>query len=143
MIAQAAGVEHDVSRSQHAIRGGSETILIVEDDDAVRRVLSRTIQRAGYTVFEAANAGEALLVIEEHDGKIDLLLTDVVMPRMSGPQLVARVRRTWPAIRVVYISGYNEARLEEPENAGTYAALLTKPVTSNVLLDCLRDVLGR
>jgi len=125
------------------IGGGSETILVVEDDDPVRRVLVRTLQRAGYAILEAANAGEALLLLEQSAGKIDLLLTDVVMPRMSGPQLVERVRRTWPAIRVVYISGYNDARLDGPEHAGTYEAMLEKPVTREVLLECLRGVFAR
>jgi len=143
MIAKAGVTAPALPRPHEAVRGGSETILIVEDEDPVRRVLVRTVQRAGYTVLEAANAGEALLAIEQQGGKIDLLLTDVVMPRMSGPQLVARVRRDWPAIRVVYLSGYNDARLEQPDQVGSYDALLEKPVPREVLLDRLRDVLDR
>ena len=132
---------HPAVPSPTTSRGGVETILIVEDDDAVRSVLRRTIQRAGYTVLEAGNAGEALLVAEQHQGKIDLMLTDVVMPRMSGPQLVARLRPLRPDMRVVYISGYNDARLESAEHAGTYEVALAKPVNSELLLECLRDVL--
>jgi len=142
-MVEGTAVAREVSTSLPIIGGGSETILVVEDDDPVRRVLVRTLQRAGYAILEAANAGEALLLLEQRAGKIDLLLTDVVMPRMNGPQLVERVRRTWPAIRVVYISGYNDARLEGPEHAGTYEAMLEKPVTREVLLECLRGVFAR
>src|SRR3569833_4155455 len=138
MIAQAGETANALPRPLEAVRGGSETILIVEDEDPVARVLVRTVQRAGYTVLEAANAGEALLVIEQHAGKIDLLLTDVVMPRMRGPQLVARVRRDWPALRVVYLSGYNAARLEQPDQVGSYVVLLVLFVLRVVLLVRLR-----
>jgi PAS domain S-box-containing protein len=134
----------DLDPSQRAMNlRGTETILLVEDDDDVRAVLRKALQRAGYTIIEAKNAGEALLIVEQHEGAIHLMLTDVVMSRMTGPQLVARLRPIRPQMRIVYISGYNDARLDAPEHAGTYEAMLTKPVSNDVLLACIRDVLDR
>lgn len=132
-----------VTRHHTTSTDGVETILLVEDDDAVRGVLRKTLQRAGYDVLEAANAGEALLLVEQRTDRIDLMLTDVVMPRITGPQLAARLRPLRPDMRVIYISGYNEARLGDPEHAGTYDALISKPTTNEVLLSTIREVLDR
>jgi len=143
-MADATLPSDDVDASQRAMSArGTETILLVEDDDDVRAVLRKTLQRAGYTIIEAKNAGEALLVVEQHHDTIHVMLTDVVMSRMTGPQLVARLRPIRPQMRIVYISGYNDARLDGPEHVGTYDAMLTKPVSNDVLLACIRDVLDR
>ncbi len=123
--------------------GGTETILIVEDEDGVRALLRRALRRAGYTLLEASNAGEALLLCEQHVGRIHLMLSDVVMPRMTGPQLVARLRPLRTDMRIIFISGYSEERLDGPEHAATHDGFLAKPVAVEALLRCVREVLDR
>ena len=122
---------------------GTETILVVEDDDEVRAFLRRALQRHGYSVLETNNAGEALLLCEQHEGKIDLLLTDVVMPRMTGPQLAARLRALRPDMRIIYISGYSEERIDGPEYAAIRDGFIAKPMSVDALLQCVRSVLDR
>jgi two-component system cell cycle sensor histidine kinase/response regulator CckA len=116
--------------------GGDETILVVEDEDEVRAFLRRALQRNGYTVLEARNAGEALLLCEQHEDVIHLMVTDVVMPRMTGPQLAARLRPMRPDMRIVYISGYSEDRIEGPHDA-----FVAKPMSVDALLQSVRSVL--
>ncbi len=121
---------------------GRETILLVEDDEQVRAVTCTVLRDAGYTVLDAQNAGEAFLISEQHKGEIQLLLTDVVMPRLSGPELAAKLGPTRPAMRVLLMSGYvDNHRGALPESAAALP-LLMKPVTPEALLRKLREVLG-
>jgi two-component system cell cycle sensor histidine kinase/response regulator CckA len=121
---------------------GTETVLVVEDDDMVRQLSCQVLRRSGYTVLEAANAGEALLINEEHQGDIHLLLTDVVMPRVGGVELAARIKRMRPSIRVAFMSGYNgEAASRAPALAE--AVMIPKPFAPEDLLTRLRDLLDR
>ncbi|GLZ28791.1 hypothetical protein Lesp02_09810 [Lentzea sp. NBRC 105346] len=129
------------SSSSSASRGvaahqGSETILLVEDDDQVRTLTKRFLQRAGYLVIEARNGKAALKVAS--DQEIDLVVTDVVMPKMGGPELVAELRRIRPGTRVLYMSGYTTE-----EKLGDTAVLLTKPYTEHDLLDQVRALLDQ
>jgi two-component system cell cycle sensor histidine kinase/response regulator CckA len=87
---------------------GSETILLVEDDASVRALACNVLRRHGYHVLEAGGGGDALLLSEQYAKEIHLLLTDVVMPKMSGPQLSVRVRSQRPTIRVLFMSGYTD-----------------------------------
>ncbi len=121
--------------------GGPETILVVEDEDSVRTVLRRALQRHGYTVLDASNAGEALLLCERHAGVIHLMLTDVVMPRMTGPELATRLRPLRPEMRVVYMSGYNEERLDAPGHDEHSDGFLAKPASVDALLERVRGAL--
>jgi CheY-like chemotaxis protein len=91
-------------------RSGGEVILVVEDDDQVRTVVSKGLPRLGYEVLVVRNAEEALAMVEKHPGRIDLLLTDVVMPGLSGPQLADKLTARRPETRVVFMSGYPEAQ---------------------------------
>ena len=95
---------------QSPARSGGEVILVVEDDDQVRTVVSKGLPRLGYEVLVVRNAEEALALVEKHPGRIDLLLTDVVMPGLSGPQLADRLTAHRPETRVVFMSGYPEAQ---------------------------------
>jgi PAS domain S-box-containing protein len=121
--------------------GGSETILLVEDDPQVRVAVATTLRRGGYTVIESENAGEALLICEGSAARIDLMLTDVIMPRMTGHELAARLSRTRPTMKVLYMSGHvPDALLEE---AAASSSIIEKPMTAAALLGKVREVIER
>ncbi len=119
---------------------GAETILLVEDDDQVRAVTSSLLQRSGYQVIEARNAGEALLQSEKHE-LIDLLLTDVVMPRMSGPELAKRLAANRPDLKVLCMSGYTDDSVVRHGVLDATMAFLQKPITLASLTAKVREVL--
>jgi signal transduction histidine kinase/DNA-binding response OmpR family regulator len=113
---------------------GTETVLLVEDEEAVRRLAATALRRLGYTVLEAADAARALAIFEEQRGAVDLVVTDVVMPGMSGPALAERLRGIQPAVRVLFVSGYAEEAPEGP-------AFLAKPYTGASLAQRVRALL--
>ncbi len=120
---------------------GSETILLVEDEDQVRVVARGILARHGYTVLDARNAGEALLLAERHAGTIDLLLSDVVMPQMSGPELARRLVTARPTMRVLCMSGYADDSVVRHGVFTERFAFLQKPVTPETLTRKVREVL--
>jgi signal transduction histidine kinase/ActR/RegA family two-component response regulator len=121
---------------------GSETVLLVEDDDDVRTLARRTLEERGYRVIAASNANEALEVAT--DAKIDVLLTDIVMPGVSGTQLVKRYRATRPGAVVVYMSGYADEALAAFEiDRDRSATFLRKPFSPLTLARTLREALSR
>jgi DNA-binding NtrC family response regulator len=120
---------------------GSETILLVEDDDQVRLVARGILRRNGYHVIDARNAGEALLHSEEHPGTIDLLLSDVVMPQMSGPALAKRLASVRPGTKVLCMSGYTDDSIVRHGVLDAHIAFLQKPITPETLTIKVREVL--
>jgi two-component system cell cycle sensor histidine kinase/response regulator CckA len=135
--------EADSLRSMRsaAIVGGTETILLVEDDDQVRAVSRGLLQKYGYHVIEARNAVDALQHLESESTAIDLLLTDVVMPQMSGPELARRARTLRPSLRVLCMSGYTDDSIVRHGVLESRVAYLQKPFTPETLTRKVRDVL--
>ena len=122
-------------------RGGTETILLVEDDPLIRRLATRVLEGLGYTVLQAENGLFALEVVHNHTGEIELLLSDVVMPRMSGKVLAERLLAVLPTLKVLYVSGYTDDAVLHRGVLDRGFAFLQKPYTPNSLARKVRDVL--
>ena len=120
---------------------GGETVLVAEDDDAVRRITERLVRAGGYRVLTAASGAEALRLAERHAGGLDLLLTDMVMPGMTGRELAARLRVMHPGVRVVYMSGYTDDEFEAQGGLEAGAVLVPKPFGAADLMRKLREAL--
>jgi len=120
---------------------GTETILLVEDEQAVREVAQEVLKRRGYTVLSASDATEALRIARDNAGRIDVVLTDVVMPGMTGPQLVERLRAEQPNLPALFMSGYTSDSVLRNEVATGDASFLQKPFSTGVLAAKLRQVL--
>jgi two-component system, cell cycle sensor histidine kinase and response regulator CckA len=133
-----------VAEPQRAIEqplGGSETVLIAEDEEGVRKIVSRVLGYHGYTMLEATNGGDAIRVCEAHEKPIDLLITDVVMPGMSGHQLAETLKAIRPELRVLYMSGYTENAIVHHGIVDKAAAFIHKPFTPEALARRVRQVL--
>jgi nitrogen-specific signal transduction histidine kinase len=122
---------------------GSETILLVEDEQQVRALLVEVLRESGYCVLEAQDGDVATRICEEHSGPIHLLLTDVVMPRTSGRQLAERLTSMRPAMAVLYMSGYMDDSVIHHGVLEPGIAFLQKPITLDALLTKVRQVLDR
>jgi PAS domain S-box-containing protein len=121
---------------------GTETILLAEDENDVREVAREFLESGGYTVIEAGNGAEALRLAAAHKGKIDLLVTDMVMPGMTGPELAGRLQKDRVNLCVIYMSGYSEQAAVEAAQSQVLARLLTKPFSRTAFLRMVREVLG-
>jgi two-component system cell cycle sensor histidine kinase/response regulator CckA len=120
------------------------TILVAEDDDAVRALVVQILRKRGYQVLEASNGEQALEIAQSHPGAIDLLLTDIIMPFLGGYGLQAKMQELRPEIRTLYMSGYASDDLLQrgfPADEGLH--LVEKPFTPDLLVEKVREVLGR
>lgn len=120
---------------------GTETILLVEDEDSVRRLLRHVLSRQGYTVLEARDGPQALHLLANHPGRVHLLLTDMVMPRMSGREVAQRVLEQRPDVKVVYMSGYTDDVLMRSGALKPGMSFLQKPLRPEALGAKVREVL--
>lgn len=122
-------------------RRGSETLLLVEDDALVRKFASHALQSLGYTVLEAVNGTEALKTIDRRTGPLHMVITDVVMPDMGGPALAERIRKAFPAIPILFISGYAESTVIQNGLIGKLEKFLQKPFIPDELARKVREAL--
>jgi CheY-like chemotaxis protein len=121
---------------------GDETVLVVEDDDGVRRLATDMLRMQGYTVLDACNGEDALKCAEEHDGPIALLLTDVIMPGMNGRELAERLTATRPGLKVLFVSGYTDDQVLRRDILGAEVAFLQKPFTIDSLIRKVSETIG-
>jgi len=124
-----------------AMPRGSETVLLVEDEDGVRALTRHVLRGCGYTVLEARDGAEAIRVAQAHTGRIDLLTTDVVMPRMGGREVADRVSAIHPGIKLLFLSGYTDDAVVRHGILEAQVAFLQKPFTPTSLATKVRDVL--
>ncbi|MEO5800161.1 MAG: ATP-binding protein [Gemmatimonadales bacterium] len=124
----------------HSLRG-TEQIVLVDDDVQVRTLAERALRSHGYRVLALASAADAITVVDQHQVPVDLLITDIVMPRMQGPELASRIRVLRHEARVLFITGYAEERIELPDP--TRASVLEKPFTPTTLLRRVRELLDQ
>ncbi len=120
---------------------GTGTVLLVEDEEAVRAFAARALASRGYTVLEAASGVDALEVIDEHGGKVDLIVSDVVMPEMDGPTLLKELRRRRSDLKVIFVSGYAEEAFRKNLPEGEKFTFLPKPFTLKELVAAVKEAL--
>jgi two-component system cell cycle sensor histidine kinase/response regulator CckA len=120
---------------------GSATVLLVEDEDALRMGAVRALQRGGYTVHEASSGVEALEIFNELEGKIDIVVSDVVMPEMDGPTLLGELRKIRPDIKFVFVSGYAADAFDKNLPADAQFAFLPKPFSLKQLATMVKEML--
>jgi len=122
-----AKISDHAPKAAPAASTGHETVLVVEDEDSMRALIERILRKAGYTVLTAENGGDALALFDKYAGKIDLLLTDVVMPQMSGREIAAQLARAKPSIKVLYMSGYTDEIIDRHGVLEPGVRLIAKP----------------
>jgi two-component system cell cycle sensor histidine kinase/response regulator CckA len=122
---------------------GTATILLVEDEEAVRAFAARALASRGYQVYEAASGVEALEVMKEAGGKVDLVVSDVVMPELDGPSLLKELRKTRPELKIIFVSGYAEDAFRKNLPDGEKFHFLPKPFSLKQLAVAVKETLGR
>jgi CheY-like chemotaxis protein len=132
----------EIRRKEIEAPGGTETVLLVEDEEAVRSMVSKVLQNKGYRVLEASHGNEALEVCDKFEGPIHLMVTDVIMPQMSGRELAERLAIMRPEMRVLYMSGYPDNTIVQHGVLEPGTAFLQKPFTINALELKVREILN-
>ncbi|MBN1268584.1 MAG: response regulator [Kiritimatiellae bacterium] len=122
---------------------GAATILVVEDEEPIRRLMARMLQMKGYRALMAADGTEALTVCEEHADRIDLIITDIIMPKLSGKQLVQELKKKRKDFKVIFMSGYSSEDTVDGEPLGVEVAFIPKPFTQEVLARKVSEMLGK
>jgi two-component system, cell cycle sensor histidine kinase and response regulator CckA len=135
-------VRLDESRSAAPAPTGRETILLVEDEEGVRRFVHAMLERQGYQVLDAADVDHALQIADDPAAQFDLLLTDVIMPRMNGPELARKICAQRPKVRVLYMSGYTDRAIRLQDQIGGGTNFIQKPFTPASLAEKLRELLS-
>jgi two-component system cell cycle sensor histidine kinase/response regulator CckA len=131
-----------VTRASQSATGGSETVLLVEDEESVRQLVRETLEAKGYKVLEANHGAAALQIASDYHGPIDMLITDVVMPGMSGRELSEQLSASDPDIKILYLSGYTEDAVVHQGVLEPGTSFLQKPFTLQALARKVREVLG-
>ncbi len=137
-----AAEAHGAAPASRTAVGGSETVLLVEDEESVRQLVRETLASKGYNVLEAENGQSGLAIAAAHAGTIDLIITDVVMPGMSGRELADQLVAARPEVKVLYLSGYTEDTIVSEGTIESGKAFLQKPFTLQSLSRKVREVLG-
>jgi two-component system cell cycle sensor histidine kinase/response regulator CckA len=140
--AAAVAAAEQGKRSANADLTGEGTILLVEDEEGLRQLNARGLASRGYTVLEAANGVEAIEVLERHGGKVDLVVSDVVMPEMDGPTLLRELRGRDPTLKIIFVSGYAEDAFQKHLPADGQFAFLAKPFTLKQLVNEVKETLA-
>ena len=140
---QVPGLVPQEAQPQATDLTGSATILLVEDEEAVRAFGKRALMSRGYTVHEAGSGTEALAVMEETGGSVDLVVSDVVMPEMDGPSLLRELRKTRPDLKIIFVSGYAEDAFAKNLPEGEQFHFLPKPFSLKQLATAVKEALGR
>jgi two-component system, cell cycle sensor histidine kinase and response regulator CckA len=130
-----------VHPATHRGARGAETILVAEDEDGVRHIVTQMLRDQGYTVLPANGGAEALQIAQTHAGPLQLLVSDVMMPRMSGPELAQRLRGLRPEMRVLFVSGYTDGEIVREGELEPGTDFLQKPFTREQLANKVREVL--
>ena len=120
---------------------GSETVLLVEDEDSLRDVVVRVLTDLGYRVLPATNGKEAIALASSYTGAINLLVADVVMPEMSGPEVAEKILQSRPGLHVIFVSGFPKGKLETFSELHEDMILVEKPFTMKTLTAKMREVL--
>jgi two-component system cell cycle sensor histidine kinase/response regulator CckA len=139
--ARAVATQKQKPLRRNLVPGYGETILVVEDDASLRRVVRAILEQAGYAVLDAGSGQDALALAGRHQGTVDLLLTDVVLPVFSGPELARRLRTSRKNLRVLFMSGYPDERLSDHEYGEFPTEPLGKPFTAEALTERVRSLL--
>jgi two-component system cell cycle sensor histidine kinase/response regulator CckA len=125
------------------LTGKSAVVLLVEDEEAVRRGGKRMLETRGYTVYEAGSGVEALEIMDELDGQVDVVVSDVVMPEMDGPSLLRELRKKYPDMKFIFVSGYAEDAFARNLPADAKFGFLPKPFSLKQLAVVVREALDR
>ena len=141
--AQGKASASEVEKKPSSLPKGSETILVVEDESGVRELACEFLKVSGYSVLEAKDGLEALEVVSRHQGRVDLVLSDIVMPRMGGPELVNRLKALHPETRFILMSGYAEYAVADPRQTSHQPPILQKPFSVGSLVEKIREEFTR